>query len=70
MEVEDNNDVTGPGVGVSDHHLARVVSETEKRADLLNRAGDFLGTIGDVTGDQEKINLNLGKIILDKPATK
>ena len=70
VEVEDNNDVTGPGVGVSDHHLARVVSETEKRADLLNRAGDFLGTIGDVTGDQEKINLNLGKIILDKPATK
>ena len=35
---------------------------------MLNRAGDFLGTIGDVTGDQEKINLNLGRIILEKPA--
>ena len=70
VEVEDNNNVTGPGVGLSEHQLARIVSETEKRADLLNRAGDFLGTIGDVTGDQEKINLNLGRIILEKPAQK
>lgn len=66
LEVEDNNDVTGPGVGSSDHQLVRVVSVDEKRADLLNRAGDYLGTIGDVTGDQERLNQNLGTLILEK----
>lgn len=66
LEAEDNNDVTGPGVGVTEHQLLRVVSENEKRADLLNRAGDFIGTISDVTGDQEKLNANLGTIILEK----
>jgi hypothetical protein len=66
LEVQDNNDVTGPGVGVTEHQLLRVVSENEKRADLLNRAGDFLGTIGDVAGDQEKLNFTLGTLISPK----
>lgn len=66
VEVEDNNNVTGPGITSSEHQLVRVVDANEKRADLLNRAGDYLGTIGDVTGDQEKINLKLGEIILEK----
>ena len=48
LEMEDNNDVTGPGVGTTEHQLVRVVSKDEKRADLLNMAGDYLGTIGDV----------------------
>jgi len=66
LDVEDNNDVTGPGIGMTEHQLLRVVSENEKRADLLNRAGDFIGTIGDVTGDQEKLNFTLGTLIYDK----
>jgi hypothetical protein len=66
IEVQDNNDATGPGVGVSDHQLAKVVSEAEKRADLLNRAGDYLGSISDVANDQEKLNRNLGTIIREK----
>lgn len=66
IEMEDNNDVTGPGIGATEHQLLRVVSENEKRADLLNRAGDFIGTINDVTGDQEKLNANLGAIILER----
>lgn len=66
LEVEDNNNATGPGVGSSDHQLARVVSDAEKRADLLNRAGDYLGSISDVAGDQEKLNKNLGNIIKAK----
>ncbi len=66
VEAEDNNDVTGPGIGASDHQLLRVVTAEEKRADLLNRAGDYLGTIGDVTGDQERLNQNLGTLILEK----
>jgi hypothetical protein len=66
VEMEDNNDVTGPGIGATEHQLLRVVSENEKRADLLNRAGDFIGAINDVTGDQEKVNANLGAIILER----
>ena len=67
IEAEDNNDVTGPGIGTTEHQLVRVVSENDKRADLLNRAGDFIGTINDVTGDQEKLNTNLGLLIFEKP---
>jgi hypothetical protein len=66
IEVTDNNDATGPGIAVSDHQLAKIVSEAEKRADLLNRAGDFLGSISDVANDQEKLNRNLGTIIREK----
>lgn len=66
IEMQDNNDVTGPGVGATEHQLLRIVSENEKRADLLNRAGDFLGTINDVTGDQEKLNFTLGTLIYER----
>ena len=66
VEVEDNNNVTGPGIGSSEHQLARVVSESEKRADLLNRAGDYLGSISDVAADQEKLNKTLGALIRAK----
>lgn len=68
IEVEDNNNVTGPGIGRSEHQLAKVVSESEKRADLLNRAGDYLGSINDVATDQEKLNRSLGTIIREKGA--
>ena len=70
IEAEDNNDATGPGLGSSEHQLAKIVSENEKRADLLNRAGDYLGSISDVTNDQEKLNRNLGTIILEKGSAK
>ncbi|MCI0746000.1 MAG: DUF4175 domain-containing protein [Verrucomicrobia subdivision 3 bacterium] len=66
LEAEDNNNATGPGVTSSEHQLARIVSEAEKRADLLNRAGDYLGSISDVAADQEKLNRNLGALIREK----
>lgn len=66
LEAEDNNNVTGPGVTVSERQLVRVVSESEKRADLLNRAGDYLGSINDLVADQEKLNRTLGEIIRAK----
>jgi hypothetical protein len=66
FEVEDNNNATGPGVGSTEHQLAKVVSEGEKRADLLNRAGDYLGSISDVAADQERLNRALGATIRAK----
>lgn len=70
IEAQDNNNVTGPGIGASEHQIARVVSENEKRADLLNRAGDSIGVLGDVTSDQEKLNRNLGTLILEKTGAR
>lgn len=70
IEAQDNNDVTGPGIGASEHQVARIVSENEKRADLLNRAGDSIGVLGDVTTDQEKLNRNLGTLILEKTGAR
>jgi hypothetical protein len=70
VEVQDNNNVTGPGIGATEHQLAKVVSESDKRADLLNRAGDYLGSINDVATDQEKLNRNLGTIIREKAEGK
>jgi hypothetical protein len=66
IEIEDNNNATGPGIGSTEHQLARVVSESEKRADLLNRAGDYLGSISDVAADQERLNKTLGASIRAK----
>jgi hypothetical protein len=66
LEAEDNNNVTGPGLGVSERQMVKVVSEAEKRADLLNRASDFLGSINDLVTDQEKLNRNLGDMIRAK----
>jgi len=66
IEAEDNNNATGPGLGSTDHQMVKVVSDAEKRADLLNRAGDYLGSISDVAADQERLNKALGNIIRAK----
>ena len=66
IEAEDNNNATGPGIGSSEHQYLKIVSIEEKRADLLNRAGDYLGSINDVAADQEKLNRTLGQIIREK----
>lgn len=66
IEAEDNNNATGPGIGSSERQYIKVVSKEEKRADLLNRAGDYLGSVSDVASDQEKLNRTLGQIIREK----
>lgn len=66
LEARDNNNVTGPGVAISERQLIKIVSEAEKRADLLNRASDFLGSINELVTDQEKLNRNLGDTIRAK----
>ncbi|MCC6231236.1 MAG: hypothetical protein IT580_01245 [Verrucomicrobiales bacterium] len=64
IEATDRNDVAGPGVGRSEKYLLRVVSEAEKRADLLARAGDAIGRLGDVAQGQDRLNESLGRIIM------
>ncbi|MGB0582320.1 MAG: hypothetical protein ACPGVU_21720 [Limisphaerales bacterium] len=68
IEVHDNNDVTGPGIARTDRYVARIVSEQEKRQDLLNRVGDSLSSIGEATTDQEVLNQRLGELIKARAA--
>jgi hypothetical protein len=63
IEARDTNDVTGPGVTVTDRYYAKVVSETEKRADLMGRLDDFLNTLGSVADTQQRLNEGLGDLI-------
>jgi hypothetical protein len=70
IEAEDNNDVTGPGVGVSERYFARLVTDEEKRADLWNRASDTLTGVNDLANDQEKLNRGLGELIREKVGGK
>ena len=41
----------------------RIVTPEEKRADLLGRASDALGTVSEATTDQERLNNDLEKVI-------
>jgi hypothetical protein len=70
IEAEDNNNVTGPGLGVSERHFGLLVSDEEKRADLWNRASDALTGINDLATDQEKLNQALGTLIREKAGGK
>ncbi len=70
MEAEDANDVTGPGVGASEHHTIKIVSDVEKKAEVMNRLMDSLSTITDISQNQEKINKDLGGVIQGKPAQR
>jgi hypothetical protein len=66
LEVQDANTVTGPGKALSDTFQAKIVSEIAKRDELMHRLNDQLSTVDFVTQDQEKLNQNLGALILEK----
>ncbi len=66
LEVQDGNTVTGPGKAVSDRYKVKIISDLEKKSELLNRVNDQFGTIDFLTQDQEKLNQTLGKLILEK----
>lgn len=70
IEAADRNDLDGPGVGRSERYLLRIVSEAEKRADLLGRAGDAISRLSDVAQGQDRLNEALGRIILEKPPNR
>ena len=70
IEAEDNNDVTGPGIGTSERYFGRFVTDEEKRADLWNRASDTLSGISDLANDQQKLTENLGALIRERGASK
>jgi hypothetical protein len=70
VEARDNNNVTGPGVTVTDHYFVKVVSEAEKRADLFSRFDENLSLLGNIAENQEKLNAALGDLIRGRPAAR
>lgn len=66
IEAMDSNDATGPGVTATEHRFLKIVSEMEKRAELMNRLDEYLGQLGTVADNQLKLNQNLGEIIRQK----
>ena len=66
LEAEDNNNVTGPGHGQSEHYSARVVSEAEKRAEILARLGASIQDVQRGVDDQEQLRTTLGDLILER----
>jgi hypothetical protein len=67
FEVIDANNVTGPGIGFTEHHQARIVTDAEKRADLANRLSDAMQGLNGVRQGQEELNTKLGEIIFERP---
>ncbi len=68
LEVFDANDVSGPGIGLSEHFTARVVTDQEKLADVMNRTSDTIVGFNEQIATQEEITKRLGTIINDRAA--
>jgi hypothetical protein len=66
VEAVDNNDVTGPGIGQSAKKTLVVVSEQEKRAELLERLGASATGIQELYQRQVKANEELNANIRQK----
>jgi hypothetical protein len=68
IEVEDTKDAAngGPGKGVSEHYMVRVVSEAEKRAEMAARIADIGSGLRTAADDQEAVANKVGTILLEK----
>ena len=69
IELTDANNVTGPGVGILEHHQARIVTALEKRAELSARLSDAMQGLTEARENQERLNKSLGEFIFAKPVT-
>lgn len=63
IEAEDNNDATGPGVGQTPKKNLTVVSQAEKRAELLEILGARAAEIEEISNTQKKVNEDLDSSI-------
>lgn len=66
LEAEDNNNVTGPSRGSSEHYSAKVVTEAEKKAEIFARMGASIQDVERGVKDEQELHRNLGDLILEK----
>jgi hypothetical protein len=62
-QATDTNDITGPGVGSSEHHQFHVISETDKQKELLDKLGDYMGKVQDVSDSERDLNARTGTMV-------
>ena len=67
LEAQDTNNITGPGIGESEHHVIKVVTAMEKKADVMERMLSELSSVYDISKDQKNINKDLHQFIQGKP---
>jgi hypothetical protein len=59
IEAEDNNNVTGPGVGESERKFLAIVSEDAKKVELLEKLEKIASELENVYNTQKKANETL-----------
>jgi hypothetical protein len=62
-EAADNNDVTVPGIGSSEHHQFHVISEADKEKELMDKLGDYMGKVRDVSDSERDLNAKTGTMV-------
>ena len=66
ITVADSNNVTGPGVGSTEHYQTKIVGDDEKRLDLANRLRETMSGVNDITESQQDLTKNLGEPLFEK----
>jgi hypothetical protein len=66
MEAQDSNNVTGPGIGESEHHVIKVVTPMEKKAEIMDRMMSDLSNLDDLSKQQDQINQDLNTALRGK----
>ena len=66
FQMSPNSEGESWSVGLAAGSKPLRVSSALAADEVVDRAGDFLGTISDVTGDQEKLNFTLGTLIYER----
>jgi hypothetical protein len=66
MEVRDNNNVSGPGVTFSENRQLRLVSEADKRKELMDRMGENLAQTDELLKSQGELRDKTAQIVTGK----
>ena len=66
ITVTDGNNVSGPGIGTTEHYQTKIVTDDEKRVDLANRLRETMSGVTELTESQQELNKNLGEPLFEK----
>ena len=69
IEAQDGNNVTGPGVGESEHHVIKLVTPAEKNAEIMDRTLSILSGLHDTEEVQSRIHSDLNSTLGGKSDT-
>lgn len=70
IEVRDNNNVSGPGITFSDVRQLRLVSEADKRKELMDRMGETLTQTDLLLDSQRDLRDKTAQIVTGKPVDR